>query len=100
MSNNVLTAATQYTDFLYVPEIAQKKEQIKELIVQYWKKVKGGIKAKSYTMDLALEPNLEHIYIIELNDPVSTFPLLYDLLALFLAPYSWNWFVQVGKREG
>jgi hypothetical protein len=53
--------------------MVQKKEQIKNFILSYWDKVKGSIKCETYTMDLALEPNLEHAYIIELNGPVFSF---------------------------
>jgi hypothetical protein len=42
--NNRLTGATQYTDIVYVPEMAAKKEEIKKFIQQYWDKVKGNIK--------------------------------------------------------
>ena len=65
--NNRLTAATQYTDILYVPEMAAKKEEIKQFIQKYWDKVKGNIKCETYTMDLAVDPSLEDAIIVELN---------------------------------
>lgn len=68
--NNKLTAATQYTDVLYVPEMAAKKNEIRVFIQDFWNKVKDSIKCDTYTMDLALDPNLESAYIVELNGPV------------------------------
>eukprot|EP00026_Physarum_polycephalum_P009263 Phypoly_transcript_09379.p1 GENE.Phypoly_transcript_09379~~Phypoly_transcript_09379.p1 ORF type:complete len:451 (+),score=72.02 Phypoly_transcript_09379:18-1370(+) len=67
--NNRLTAATQYTDILYVPEMAEKKAEIKEFIQNYWEKVKSSIKCDTYTMDLAIDPSLQSAIIVELNGP-------------------------------
>jgi len=67
--NNKITSATQYNNITFVPDMLAKKEAVKQFILNFWEKVKGHIRFPTYTMDLALEPKLEHAYIIELNGP-------------------------------
>ena len=117
--NNRLTAATQYTDIVYVPEMSEKREEIKRFIQKYWEEVKEKIKCESYTMDLAIDPSLEHAIIVELNGPVF-FPTLSPLpplsplsplpspfylspifyLLSFPAPYGGMQLVQLEGPEG
>ena len=70
--NGKLTAATQYTSLIFVPGMAEKREGIKALIQEYYEKVRHNIKCPSYTLDLALNPDLDisRVQIVELNGPV------------------------------
>eukprot|EP01113_Clastostelium_recurvatum_P030862 TRINITY_DN3797_c0_g1_i2.p1 TRINITY_DN3797_c0_g1~~TRINITY_DN3797_c0_g1_i2.p1 ORF type:complete len:260 (+),score=67.71 TRINITY_DN3797_c0_g1_i2:269-1048(+) len=74
-----LTAATQYSNIVYVPEIAQQKDEIKECIMSFWEKVQGNIRTPHYTIDLALSPDLKEVVIVEINGPPpSAGTSLYD----------------------
>ena len=52
--------------------MAEKREGIKALIQEYYEKVRHNIKCPSYTLDLALNPDLDisRVQIVELNGPV------------------------------
>jgi len=63
-----LTAATQYSNIVFVPDFVLKYEEIKKCIFDFWTLVKGDIRSDDYTIDLALSPDLQHVVIVELND--------------------------------
>ena len=65
-----MTACTQYYNLCYVPEIAKLKNEISKKILEYFEKVKHLFTVESYTLDLAISPDLSKIYIIEINHTV------------------------------
>lgn len=65
----VVTAATQYSRILYVPELAAKKAEIARALLEHHGRVKHLIPVPSYVMDVALSPELNWATIVELNHP-------------------------------
>lgn len=64
------TALTIYNDFYFDERILKAKEQIEEVILNQWRKVKDKVhrKSKNYCIDFAVTPSLEKVFIIELNN--------------------------------
>jgi len=71
VQNNRLTSATQYNPICFVPKMMENEERIKSCISDYWDMVKGSITEPTYTLDLALTPEItvESTKIIEINAP-------------------------------
>lgn len=72
VENDKLTAASIYNPICFVPEMVDKEAEIKQCISSFWDTVKSSIKHHTYTMDLALRPDLQNTMIVELNCPVCT----------------------------
>eukprot|EP01113_Clastostelium_recurvatum_P047356 TRINITY_DN842_c0_g1_i1.p1 TRINITY_DN842_c0_g1~~TRINITY_DN842_c0_g1_i1.p1 ORF type:complete len:398 (+),score=101.65 TRINITY_DN842_c0_g1_i1:72-1265(+) len=74
VSQGRLTSATQYNNFVFVPEMVDKEAQIRECIMMFWDRIKDDIKCDTYTVDLALTPDLdlESVLVIEINEPPPT----------------------------
>ncbi|KAH3759852.1 hypothetical protein Pelo_8324 [Pelomyxa schiedti] len=71
VANGKLTGATQYHSDLYVRAIHQNQVAIQDLIKTFFETVHPTIPCSSYTMDLALSPDmaLSGIRIVEINPP-------------------------------
>ena len=74
--DNAISAVSQYYDLCYVPEIAAHRDEIRERIDRYFvEQVRDRVRIPTYTVDLALSPTSEHIWLIELvlPQPPSSF---------------------------
>jgi len=71
VNNNRLTSATQYNPLCFVPQITENEAKVKQCIVDFIEMVKGAITESTYTIDLALSPEItvESTKIIEINAP-------------------------------
>jgi hypothetical protein len=65
---NQLTAITHYYKFLYVEEIKQNKEDIEDMIKDYFEKMKHKLEhIESYVIDFYVDIDNRNVKIIELN---------------------------------
>lgn len=59
-----------YSKLSYVPHIAENKNQITKLILDYFnERVKPLVSVTEYTVDFVLASDLSKIWVIELNNP-------------------------------
>ena len=91
IQKNKLTAATLYNYVCFVPEMVEKEEEIKKCISEFWHSVKDKISAHTYTMDLALMPDLQGTKIIELNAPVCVYMYVHVCCACVFIRIQWIW---------
>lgn len=62
------TCLTMYSPFTFVPEIAQKKDEILAVIQEMWDKVMPKIQSENYCVDFAVKPDLSKTWIVEVNN--------------------------------
>ncbi|KAH3756436.1 cell division cycle protein 123-like [Pelomyxa schiedti] len=72
--DGIMTACTQYYDMIYVPDIASQRSLVASTILDYFEsKIKPKLlHLNSYTLDLAVRPDLKAVRTIELNHPPPT----------------------------
>jgi hypothetical protein len=65
-----MTALTQYYKACFVPELAQRKNEIEKLILEFHNRIKDLITVKSYVADFVIDG--DKVWLIELNHFGST----------------------------
>jgi hypothetical protein len=67
VSNNQMTAITQYYSLCYLPEIVLQKALVLDMILTKWALVHPLLKVHTYTIDFAFSIDLDHIMVVEIN---------------------------------
>jgi len=67
--NYEITVITHYYSNCYVPEIAEREEEIVSRIREAFKIVHPLVNLADYTIDFCLDPNSDKFWVIEINNP-------------------------------
>jgi len=65
-----MTACTQYYSDCFVPELVTRKHEIQERLLAFHLATRHRIPISTYTIDYALDPHSDRIWIVEINNPV------------------------------
>jgi len=67
VKNGKLCAISQYFELCYYEDVEKKQKEYIKLLQESFDKFKDKVKIKDYLVDWAVTPNLDKVYVIELN---------------------------------
>ena len=88
VSNEKLTAVTQYNQGVFVPELCKNKKKIQTAIKQFVHQIViPRVPLPFYTVDVGVDLASFDVCLIELNGPVCFYFLIFNISLLLLAAH-------------